>query len=100
MTHLLFLLEALDDENPDVWHAAVYGLGGCVEFGGFVFKLLVRDKTSNAWIVDIEANNGMDNFRPFSVLLMPHSLLIFKDDVYLDYLHGIEVVKYIDLIRL
>ena len=100
MTHLLFLLEAWNDENPDVWHAVVYGLGGCAKFGALVFKLLVGDKTSNAWVVDIEENNGMDNFHPFFVLLMPHNLLIFKDDAYSDYLHGIEIVKYIDLIRL
>ena len=81
-------------------HAAVYGLGGCAEFSGLVFKLLVGDKTSNAWVMDIETNNGMDNFRPFSVLLMPHSLLIFKDDAYSNYLHGIEIVKYIVLIGL
>ena len=70
-------------------YAAVYGLGGCAEFCGLVFKLLLKDKTFNTWVVDIEANNGMDNLRPFSVLLMPHNLLIFKDDAYSDYLHGI-----------
>ncbi|XVF40885.1 hypothetical protein PTKIN_Ptkin01aG0152700 [Pterospermum kingtungense] len=32
--------------------------------------------------VAIEANDGMVNHRPFSVLLMPRSLLIFKDDAY------------------
>ncbi|XWS57168.1 hypothetical protein CRYUN_Cryun09bG0150100 [Craigia yunnanensis] len=42
----------------------------------------VGDKTSNVGAVDIEANNGMDNHHPFSVLLMPRGLLIFKDDAY------------------
>ena len=42
----------------------------------------VGDKTSNVGAVDIEAINGMDNHHPFSVLLMPRSLLIFKDDAY------------------
>ncbi|XP_030481354.1 alkylated DNA repair protein ALKBH6 homolog [Cannabis sativa] len=32
----------------------------------------------------------LDNPRPFSVLLMPCSLLIFKDSAYSDYLHGIK----------
>ncbi|KAK6289904.1 hypothetical protein POUND7_001445 [Theobroma cacao] len=58
----------------------------------------VGDKISNGGAVAIEANDGSDNNRPFSVLLMPCSLLIFKDDAYsgkfmskgLYYLHGIE----------
>ncbi|KAM3324088.1 alpha-ketoglutarate-dependent dioxygenase alkB 6 isoform X9 [Capsicum chacoense] len=32
----------------------------------------------------------LDNFHPFSIILMPRSLLIFKDMVYSDYLHGIK----------
>ncbi|WCJ27905.1 hypothetical protein M5689_009624 [Euphorbia peplus] len=51
---------------------------------------------SNAEL-DIETAEWMDNHRPFSVLLNPRSLLIFKDNAYSDYLHGIkdsEVHKY------
>ncbi|MED6203758.1 hypothetical protein PIB30_002527 [Stylosanthes scabra] len=32
----------------------------------------------------------LDDYLPFSVLLMPRSLLIFKDKAYSDYLHGIK----------
>ncbi|RWR75780.1 Oxoglutarate/iron-dependent dioxygenase [Cinnamomum micranthum f. kanehirae] len=32
----------------------------------------------------------MDDHQPFSILLMPRSLLVFKDMAYSDYLHGIE----------
>ncbi|KAJ4829820.1 hypothetical protein Tsubulata_025331 [Turnera subulata] len=35
-------------------------------------------------------NEWMDNHHPFSVVLMPRSLLIFKDTAYSDYLHGIK----------
>ncbi|XP_039045135.1 alpha-ketoglutarate-dependent dioxygenase alkB homolog 6-like isoform X2 [Hibiscus syriacus] len=35
-------------------------------------------------------NNGAEKHQPFSALLMPRSLLIFKDDAYSDYLHGNE----------
>ncbi|XVE90734.1 hypothetical protein DITRI_Ditri20bG0101000 [Diplodiscus trichospermus] len=42
----------------------------------------VGDETSDVGAVSIEANKGMDNHHPFSVLLMPRSLLIFKDDAY------------------
>ncbi|KAF2288178.1 hypothetical protein GH714_004837 [Hevea brasiliensis] len=41
-TYVPFLLEACNDENPDVRQAAVYGVGVCAEFGGSVFKPLVR----------------------------------------------------------
>ncbi|XP_021297411.1 alpha-ketoglutarate-dependent dioxygenase alkB homolog 6 isoform X2 [Herrania umbratica] len=50
----------------------------------------VGDKISNRGAVAIEANDGSYNHCPFSVLLIPRSLLIFKDDAYSDYLHGIE----------
>lgn len=46
---------------------------------------------------EIETDKWLDNHHPFSVLLMPSSLLIFKDDAYSDYLHGIkdtEVQRY------
>ncbi|KAH1050748.1 hypothetical protein AAZX31_08G112200 [Glycine max] len=42
-TYLPFLLEACNDETPDVRQAAVYGLGVCAEFGGSVFKPLVGE---------------------------------------------------------
>ncbi|XVE95743.1 hypothetical protein REPUB_Repub02eG0125700 [Reevesia pubescens] len=42
----------------------------------------VGDKTSNLGAVEIQANDEMEDHRPFSVLLMPRSLLIFKDDAY------------------
>ncbi|TYH54021.1 hypothetical protein ES332_D09G139400v1 [Gossypium tomentosum] len=50
----------------------------------------VVDKTSDVKAAEIEGNDGLDKHQPFSVLLMPRSLLIFKDDAYSDYLHGIE----------
>ncbi|KAH9617550.1 hypothetical protein KSS87_021809 [Heliosperma pusillum] len=45
-TFLPFLLEACNDENPDVRQAAVYGLGVCAELGGSVFKPLVGESLS------------------------------------------------------
>ncbi|KAG9458537.1 hypothetical protein H6P81_003045 [Aristolochia fimbriata] len=39
---------------------------------------------------DSDIANGSNTPDPFSVLLMPHSLLIFKDAAYSGYLHGIE----------
>ncbi|XVE70336.1 hypothetical protein DITRI_Ditri10aG0064300 [Diplodiscus trichospermus] len=45
-TYLPFILEASNDENPDVRQAAVYGLGVCAEFGGPVFKPLVGEALS------------------------------------------------------
>ncbi|KZV39818.1 hypothetical protein F511_27821 [Dorcoceras hygrometricum] len=36
------------------------------------------------------SNGVFGEHRPFSVALMPRSLLIFKDAAYLDYMHGIE----------
>lgn len=41
-----FLLEACNDDNPDVRQAAVYGLGVCAEFGGAVFRPLVGEALS------------------------------------------------------
>ncbi|KAF3445178.1 hypothetical protein FNV43_RR14872 [Rhamnella rubrinervis] len=38
----------------------------------------------------VERDEWLDNHHPFSVLLMPRSLLIFKDTAYSDYLHGIK----------
>ncbi|MBA0858436.1 hypothetical protein Goshw_026101 [Gossypium schwendimanii] len=42
----------------------------------------VVDKTSDVKAAEIEGNDGLDKHQPFSVLLMPRSLLIFKDDAY------------------
>ncbi|XP_068663947.1 alkylated DNA repair protein ALKBH6 homolog [Aristolochia californica] len=39
---------------------------------------------------DSDNNNESNIHNPFSVLLRPRSLLIFKDAAYSDYLHGIE----------
>ncbi|KAJ6713497.1 hypothetical protein OIU79_009476 [Salix purpurea] len=50
-TYLPFLLEACNDENSDVRQAAVYGLGVCAEFGGSVFKSLVREALSRLNVV-------------------------------------------------
>ncbi|KAI4348458.1 hypothetical protein L6164_009181 [Bauhinia variegata] len=45
-SYLPFLLEACNDEYPDVRQAAVYGVGVCAEFGGSVFKPLVGEALS------------------------------------------------------
>ncbi|XP_076938845.1 uncharacterized protein LOC143607196 isoform X2 [Bidens hawaiensis] len=45
-TYLPFLLEACNDENPDVRQAAVYGLGVCAEHGGSVIKPLIGEVLS------------------------------------------------------
>ncbi|CAA2970342.1 importin-5-like [Olea europaea subsp. europaea] len=50
-TYLPFLLEACNDESPDVRQAAVYGLGVCAEFGGSVFKPLVGEALSKLNLV-------------------------------------------------
>lgn len=38
----------------------------------------------------IETDKWQNYHHPFSILLMPRSLLIFKDEAYSDYLHGIK----------
>ncbi|KAJ7976391.1 importin-5-like [Quillaja saponaria] len=45
-SYLPFLLDACNDEYPDVRQAAVYGIGICAEFGGTVFKPLVGEALS------------------------------------------------------
>ncbi|KAI3697013.1 hypothetical protein L6452_29707 [Arctium lappa] len=50
-TYLPFLLEACNDENPDVRQAAVYGLGVCAEHGGSVIKPLVGEALSRLNVV-------------------------------------------------
>ncbi|CAN4091783.1 unnamed protein product [Withania somnifera] len=49
--YLPFLLEACNDESPDVRQAAVYGLGVCAEYGGSVFKPLIGEALSRLNIV-------------------------------------------------
>ncbi|CAL0306445.1 unnamed protein product [Lupinus luteus] len=65
-TYLPFLLEACNDEIPDVRQAAVYGLGVCAEFGGSVFKPLVGEGLSrlNAVIQHPNALQG-DNIMAY-----------------------------------
>ncbi|CAI9290298.1 unnamed protein product [Lactuca saligna] len=50
-TYLPFLLEACNDESPDVRQAAVYGLGVCAEYGGSVIKPLVGEALSRLNVV-------------------------------------------------
>ncbi|KAL6195024.1 hypothetical protein ACLB2K_030646 [Fragaria x ananassa] len=50
-TFLPFLLEACNDESPDVRQAAVYGLGVCAEFGGTVIKPLISVALSRLNVV-------------------------------------------------
>ncbi|XP_059432505.1 alkylated DNA repair protein ALKBH6 homolog [Corylus avellana] len=50
----------------------------------------VEDNNSDGGTSEIEKDKWLHDHRPFSVLLMPRSLLIFKDEAYSDYLHGIE----------
>lgn len=42
----------------------------------------VEDKSFGGEALEIETHKWMDNHHPFSVLLMPRSLLIFKDNAY------------------
>ncbi|KAL9233007.1 hypothetical protein vseg_008053 [Gypsophila vaccaria] len=57
-TFLPFLLEACNDEDPDVRQAAVYGLGVCAELGGSVFKPLVGESLSRLNAVLRHPNAG------------------------------------------
>ncbi|KAJ4721803.1 alpha-ketoglutarate-dependent dioxygenase alkB-like 6-like [Melia azedarach] len=50
----------------------------------------VDEQTSNGEAFVTETNEWKENHHPFSILLMPCSLLIFKDNAYSDYLHGIK----------
>ncbi|KAK6772665.1 hypothetical protein RDI58_027903 [Solanum bulbocastanum] len=50
-TYLPFLLEACNDESPDVRQAAVYGLGVCAEHGGSAFKSLLGEALSRLYVV-------------------------------------------------
>lgn len=42
----------------------------------------VKDDSSNGATSDIEKNEWLHDHHPFSVLLMPRSLLIFRDEAY------------------
>ncbi|XP_057982849.1 uncharacterized protein LOC131167857 [Malania oleifera] len=65
-TYLPFLLEACNDENPDVRQAAVYGIGICAEFGGSVFKPLVGEVLSRLDVVIRDPNaRHSDNVMAF-----------------------------------
>ncbi|KAK7314865.1 hypothetical protein VNO77_33393 [Canavalia gladiata] len=48
------------------------------------------DKDSEEGTFAIGKDKWLDDHHPFSILLMPRSLLIFKDKAYSDYLHGIK----------
>ncbi|KAI5444848.1 hypothetical protein KIW84_013215, partial [Lathyrus oleraceus] len=50
----------------------------------------VIDKESDGETIEIVKDKWLDDHRPFSIILMPRSLLIFKDNAYSDYLHGIK----------
>ncbi|KAE8684056.1 ARM repeat superfamily protein isoform 2 [Hibiscus syriacus] len=45
-TYLPFLLEACNDESPDIRQAAAFGVGLCAEFSGSVFKPLIQEALS------------------------------------------------------
>ncbi|CAH1441476.1 unnamed protein product [Lactuca virosa] len=47
----------------------------------------LADTTSN---IQETSHGNLQNYPPFSVALMPRSLLVFKDTAYSDYLHGIK----------
>lgn len=59
-TFLPFLLEACNDQNPDVRQAAVYGLGVCAEFGGSAFKPLVGEALSRLNVVIKDPNASQE----------------------------------------
>ncbi|KAI4340588.1 hypothetical protein MLD38_025407 [Melastoma candidum] len=54
--YLPFLLEACNDQNPEVRQAAVYGLGVCAEFGGQLFQPLVGEALSRLNVVIRDPN--------------------------------------------
>ncbi|XP_015074211.1 alpha-ketoglutarate-dependent dioxygenase alkB homolog 6-like isoform X2 [Solanum pennellii] len=49
-----------------------------------------EEKMSDQEAGVMNSSEWLDNFHPFSIILMPRSLLIFKDMVYSEYLHGIK----------
>lgn len=54
------------------------------------FRNNIEDKVSDRGAQEAENDTLLENHYPFSVALMPRSLLIFKDKAYSDYLHGIK----------
>ncbi|KAM1752914.1 hypothetical protein ACFX1T_005408 [Malus domestica] len=50
----------------------------------------VEDTNSDAGVININTDKSMNELHPFPVILMPRSLLIFKDKAYSDYLHAIK----------
>lgn len=50
----------------------------------------IDDKTLKPAYMTMNSREELNEYKPFSVLLMPRSLLIFKDKAYSDYLHGIK----------
>lgn len=57
------------------------------------FKDNIENQCSSGECFLNKAGEWKDNHHPFSVLLMPRSLVIFKDDAYSKYLHGIQDSK-------
>ncbi|XP_051142430.1 uncharacterized protein LOC127259266 [Andrographis paniculata] len=49
-----------------------------------------RDNSTKVEHIEMSSGKKLSKHPPFSVVLMPRSLLIFKDTVYSDYLHGIQ----------
>ncbi|XP_034221862.1 alpha-ketoglutarate-dependent dioxygenase alkB homolog 6-like isoform X1 [Prunus dulcis] len=50
----------------------------------------VEDTNSDRGVIKIDTDKSMDEHHPFPVILMPRSLMIFKDKAYSDYLHAIK----------
>ncbi|XP_020421959.1 alpha-ketoglutarate-dependent dioxygenase alkB homolog 6 isoform X3 [Prunus persica] len=50
----------------------------------------VEDTNSDRGVIKIDTDKSMDEHHPFPVILMPCSLMIFKDTAYSDYLHAIK----------
>lgn len=48
-------------------------------------RLKLDSKDSNGEITEIAKDKWLDDHRPFSIILMPRSLLIFKDQAYSGY---------------
>ncbi|KAF5748857.1 alpha-ketoglutarate-dependent dioxygenase alkB 6 [Tripterygium wilfordii] len=61
-----------------------------LRFGSNTLKGDAENRRCDGRDFKIETHEWIDNHHPFSVLLMPRSLLIFKDNAYSDYLHGIK----------
>ncbi|XP_027078794.2 alkylated DNA repair protein ALKBH6 homolog isoform X2 [Coffea arabica] len=53
-----------------------------------------QNNTANEGPMLMNTDRSSDKHPPFSVVLIPRSLLIFKDEAYSDYLHGIKDQEY------